>query len=91
MYWGGWRAIAQGVTKELDMTEQLKQQNPVHMEHLLQQSNFVIMIFSGAVKKSKGALKVWDDKLTWPSMKKGWGQASSTEAMTFTSCNLKDD
>ena len=24
-------------------------------------------------------------------MKKGWGQASSTEAMTFTSCNLKDD
>ena len=51
---GGWRATAQGVTKELDMTEQLKQQNPVHMEHLLQQSNFVIMIFSGAAKKSKG-------------------------------------
>ena len=48
---GGLRGAAQRVTKELDMTEQLKQQNPVHMEHILQPSNFMIMIFSGAAKE----------------------------------------
>ena len=48
---GGLRGTAQRVTKELDMTEQLKQQNPVHMEHILQPSNFMIMIFSGAAKE----------------------------------------
>ena len=37
--------------KRVGMTEQLKQQNPVHMEHILQPSNFMIMIFSGAAKE----------------------------------------
>ena len=46
---GVWRATAQGVTNGLDMTEQLNQQNHVHMEHILQPSSFVI-ISSGAAK-----------------------------------------
>ena len=46
---GVWRATAQGVTNGLDMTDQLNQQNHVHMEHILQPSSFVI-ISSGAAK-----------------------------------------
>ena len=44
-----WRATSQGVTNGLDMTEQLNQQNHVHMEHILQPSSFVIRS-SGAAK-----------------------------------------